>query len=157
MSSKLLSEHSNNAELAFTQMILNSYFELFQRQLINRNGLLSDYDELVEKDFYLVSHRFEDEPRFVFATKKAIELWETTWDGFYRMPSRYSAEEDHRAKREKMLQSANLKGYFEGYEGIRISSKKNRFRIKDVLIFNVSNVNNEVVGQAALFYETQPL
>jgi hypothetical protein len=157
LSPELPNSNSEKAEIQFVQYLLNSYEKLFNKVLIERINPNSDYDNLVRQDFYLVSHRFVELPRFVFATNKALSLWEISWEDFYLMPSKYSAEEDERAKRQEMLESANRKGFFEGYEGIRISAKGNRFYIKNVLIFNVFDSNGIVMGQAALFYQTNPL
>lgn len=157
MSSDLPNQKLNQAEITFVQCLLASYERLFNKVLIQRNSEEQDYFNLFHSDFYLVSHRFMDVPRFVFGTEKAIQLWETSWKDFYMMPSKYSAEEDQREKREQMLKSANEKGYFDGYEGVRISAKGNRFKINNVLIFNVFEEGDKVIGQAALFYDTTPV
>ena len=48
---------------------------------------------LFEASFVLASHGTELDPIFNYGNRKALELWELSWEEFTRIPSRRSAEE----------------------------------------------------------------
>ena len=103
-------------------------------------------------DLIVVSHGTEaPHPVFNYATRAALELWETEWDAFVSMESRASAEADEQAERERLLASVREQGYAQDYMGVRISSTGKRFRIRDALVWNVRGVDGARVGQAAMF------
>ncbi len=104
-------------------------------------------------DYVLLAHNGSDDPIFNYANQAALTLFEMPWEEFTNMPSRYSAESDERDKREKFLADVAEKGYSKDYSGIRISKTGRRFVIKNVMLWNVYDSDNNRIGQAAMFEE----
>lgn len=102
-------------------------------------------------DFVMLSHKFADVPRFVFANRSAQALWGYSWDEFIGMPSSESAESEAREEREKLLERVNRYGFIVDYSGTRIAKDGRRFRIREVTLWNVLDESEALVGQAAMF------
>jgi hypothetical protein len=144
----------------------------------NKNGYLKDYVSLItsslkklanieivdfsldleeqakqafNSDYVLLAHNGAEEPVFNYANQTALELFEMSWEEFTNMPSKYSAESDERAEREKFLAEVAENGYSKNYSGIRISKTGRRFKIKNVILWNVYDSENNKIGQAAVF------
>ena len=139
------------------QLLLDSYYTCTGKQLISRATPKEDAQQLKDIDFVVVSHGTQIDPIFNYANQPALDLWEMNWSTFTSLPSRYSAEPIRRDLREKMLEEAKEKGYFDGYEGVRISSSGKRFMIKNALIWNLVDENGQPYGQAATFSEIEYL
>lgn len=106
---------------------------------------------LYDAPVVIVSHGIEPDPLFWFANRTAQRLWEVDWPTFTRMPSRLSAEADERATRESLLRRAQNHGYIDDYRGVRISASGRRFRIEDVILWNLTDERGQRIGQAATF------
>ena len=137
--------------------VLNSFENLTGRTIIKRTTPEADLLEIENGEFFLVSHNKEDDPVLNYGNKNALKLWELSWDNFIKTPSRKTAEADLRIKRKEMLNTVSKQGYFEKYEGIRVSSKGKRFKIKNVVIWNVKDENGLYLGQAAYFNTIESL
>lgn len=153
-----MESYKNYTTEEWVSLLLQSYFQLFKKDLIPTSDDL--IENLFNADFYLVSHQYQNEPILVYGNQKVLDRWEMTWEGFVGTPSRLTAEKELQNKRAEILKIADKQGYFDKYEGIRISSTGKRFWIKEALIFNIyedasSNLNSKVIGQAALFYHTE--
>jgi hypothetical protein len=107
--------------------------------------------EAFNADYVLLSHNASDDPVFIYGNRAALQLFEMNWDEFTSLPSKYSAEQDEREQREKFLYEVRKNGYANNYSGIRISKSGKRFEIKDVLLWNVLDEENNRIGQAAMF------
>lgn len=101
--------------------------------------------------YVLLAHNAANEPVFNYANQTAQTLFEMSWEEITNLPSKYSAESDEREKREELLADVAEKGYSKNYSGIRISKTGRRFEIKDAVIWNVYDAENNRIGQAALF------
>ena len=149
----MMNEPYNNAEtIAWCRYVHDSYKHWLKKTLVE--GDLKEKElvkALYEADFMILSHKFGDVPRFVFANLSAQKLWGYSWDEFIGMPSSESVEPEAREEREKLLERANLYGFINDYSGIRIAKDGRRFRIRDVTLWNVLNENEVRVGQAAMF------
>lgn len=139
------------------QRLLNSFERLTGKSIINRSSPKEDYKKVEEGGFVLVSHNGAKDPILNYGNSFALNLWELSWEEFTQTPSRKTAESDLRDKRQQMLEVAEKQGYFDKYEGVRISSSGKRFLIKNAIIWNVFDENNEKVGQAAYFNEIEHL
>jgi len=113
-------------------------------------------EDLWEAPFALLSHDTSSPPRFVYSNAKALEAFETTWEDWIGRPSRDSAEVDEQEARERLLKEVEEKGYSEGYRGVRISAKGNRFLIENAILWNVED-DGVRLGQAALIRRWNPL
>jgi hypothetical protein len=135
-------------------LLMSSYERWRHEPLIESPSQVASMAETVfESGRIIVSHGGGEDPIFNFGNRRALELWELSWDAFVRMPSRYSAEPDAREARERMLEQARALGFFAPYRGVRISSSGRRFVIEDAVIWSVVDERGEAVGQAATFAE----
>ena len=142
----------NMDKIGHVKILLDSFEKLVQKQIIVRTGDPTKDLKLIEEGaFVLVSHNGEEDPILNYGNQFALDLWELNWDDFIKTPSRKTAEIDLRTRREEVLKIAMIKGFYDEYEGIRISSKGKRFRIKNAIIWNVLNKHNGRIGQAAYF------
>ncbi|ASB50722.1 MEKHLA domain-containing protein [Alkalitalea saponilacus] len=104
-------------------------------------------------DYVLLAHNGTNEPVFNYANQAALSLFEMSWEEFTNMLSKYSAESDQREKREKLLADVAKNGYSKNYSGIRISKTGRRFEIRNAIIWNIYDSENNRIGQAAVFKE----
>lgn len=106
---------------------------------------------LYDAPFVVVSHGTQADPIFWFANRTAQRLWEVDWATFIRMPSRQSVEAGEHDDRERLLARAKAHGYVDDYQGVRISASGRRFRIQNVVLWNLRNEHDQPAGQAAMF------
>lgn len=99
----------------------------------------------------LLAHNGGSDPRFTYANRQAQALWELEWSAFIDMPSRLSAEPDHLAERQRLLDQARRHGVIRNYAGVRQSRSGKRFRIEGVCLWNVLDEHQTSIGQAAAF------
>ncbi|MDX1387298.1 MAG: MEKHLA domain-containing protein [bacterium] len=133
-------------------LILDSYRHWTGKDLLPK---MQDEGErahqLFEAPFVVVSHGTEADPILNYGNKKALELWEMTWDSFIHTPSRLTTEIVNRKEREQLLTKVSEQGYSQDYRGIRISSSGKRFRIEEAVVWNIVDENGVHFGQAAAF------
>lgn len=106
---------------------------------------------LYNAPFIVVSHNTDADPIFNYGNRVALELFELTWDEFTALPSRHSAEPPNREERSRLLQAVTTQGYSKGYQGIRKSKTGKRFRIEEVTVWNLLDVQGTYHGQAAIY------
>ena len=136
----------------WSQLLLDSYSHWIGKDLIDRTPNAKQQARLLfEASFVVVSHGVEPDPILNYGNQTALDLWELSWDQFIKTPSRLTAEPDDRAERGNMLERAKLNGYFDGYQGVRISSTGRRFLVEQALIWNVIDPAGSPIGQAATF------
>lgn len=128
--------------------LIKSSYQLFLKEPFPFEG---KEDSIYRGNFVLLSHNTEENPIFNFANLKAQELFEMDWKTFTKLPSKYSAEPMEQSERNQFLQKTAKEGFVRNYNGIRISKSGKRFWIKDAIIWNLMDTNNEYQGQAALF------
>ena len=131
--------------------VLNSFEKLTGKTIINRLNPEMDFLEIENGEFVLVSHNEAEDPILNYGNQFALKLWEMSWDDFIKTPSRKTAEPDLRGKRWEMLSIVSKQGYFDNYEGIRISSSGKQNKKKNAVVWNVTNEHGEYLGQAAYF------
>ena len=135
----------------FLFRLLESYRFFFKESLIDDHAFTIQY--LFEQPFVLLAHGNESDPILKYGNKKALELWEMNWGDFTKMPSRLTAEADLQENRNQLLKDVKNKGYSNNYSGIRISKSGQRFFVKNVLVWNILDINKKYLGQAAMFKE----
>lgn len=142
--------------VSWNQYLLNSYYYLLGHQLIERNNDPTlDAKDLFFAPFVVASHGIEDDPILNYGNQTALNLWEMSWGQFTQTPSRQTAEVEQRERREQMLKTAKEKGYFDNYQGIRISGSGKRFYINQAIIWNIFDEQKNRIGQAATFSQWQ--
>ncbi len=135
-----------------SKKLLQSYEALTGVQLFEAN--YSDAYRsylLYHAPIVVVSHGIEQDPIFNYANLTAQQLWHIDWDAFTALPSRLSAEAGRLEDRQRSLEEVSKNGFVKNYSGIRIASTGKRFRIENVLIWNLLSAENKIMGQAALF------
>jgi hypothetical protein len=137
----------NPAVQEYSNYLADSFARLTGKTLPHSDSA----ESLYHAPFVLVSHGIEADPVFRYGNLAAQKLWKISWEKFVIMPSRLSAEQDAQEERQRLLQQAQTQGYVDHYQGIRIDSEGKRFRIKDCMLWNVTDVNNQRIGQAAVF------
>lgn len=100
--------------------------------------------------FPVASHGTEADPIYNYGNRLALELWQLDWDNFIKMPSRNSAERLEQTERQRLLKETQAKGIC-NWQGVRISSKGQRFFVRDGLIWNLLDEQNQICGQAATY------
>ena len=112
-------------------------------------------EQLAEKVFHapfvLVSHGTEADPVLNYGNQSALALWEMSWAGLTRTPSRLTAEAPDRAERARLLAAVTANGFIDDYSGIRVSKTGRRFRIAQATVWNLLDERGNYAGQAALF------
>jgi hypothetical protein len=134
-----------------SQHLINSFQHWTGSCLLDTNGSLREIAQaLFEAPFVLVSHGIESDPIFNYGNRKALELWELSWQEFTKMPSRNSAEEVVQEERDRLLAEAATKG-FSYFSGVRVTSTGKRFNIQDGILWNLIDEQNRFYGQAAVY------
>ncbi|KST67842.1 MEKHLA domain-containing protein [Mastigocoleus testarum] len=153
---------SNNKQLLWEQdaiirhiqLVLQSYKHWTGNDLVNMSDSPEEIaQQIFEAPFALVSHGTEADPIFNYGNRKALTTWELSWEEFTKMPSRQSAEEVVQEERDRLLQETEAKG-FSNFSGVRISSTGKRFHIKNGIIWNLVDEQNQYCGQAAIYSNT---
>lgn len=127
-----------------------------------RHRLKRDLWELPPDDFeaakaiyyaptIVVSHGPEADPIFNYGNLAAQKLFEMSWAELTCLPSRQSAEPPNQEERALLLKAVTTQGFIEHYSGIRIAKTGRRFRIKDVIVWNLHDQQGQYAGQAAVY------
>ena len=136
----------------WSQILVNSYQKLLRKELINSAQTPEELSKaLFYAPFVIVSHDTQADPIFNYGNQMALELWSISWDQLIQTPSRLSAEPENRATRSLMLKKVASQGYIDDYQGIRISTTGKRFRIKQAIVWNLTDELGLKCGQAASF------
>jgi len=152
MSSVLQFPWQQEAIIKHSQRLMYSFKHWTGHSLLDVSGTPKEIAQaLFEAPFVLVSHGTESDPIFNYGNHKALELWELSWSEFTKMPSRQSAEEVVQEERDRLLAEAATKGFISNYSGIRTSSTGKQFYIKETILWNVIDKENQYCGQAAFF------
>ena len=67
------------------------------------------------------------------------------------MPSRLTAEAPDRAARARLLAQVAAQGFIDDYAGVRISRAGKRFLIERATVWNLTDDQGRLCGQAATF------
>ena len=142
--------------MAQSQRLITSFRACVGRDLIAASG---DHEEdskaLFHAAFALLSHGTQDDPILNYGNQTALDLWEMDFAQFTQMPSRLTAEPMLRDERQRLLEQAARQGYIDDYSGIRISASGKRFRIANVILWTVTDLDGQKCGQAAVFDQWQ--
>jgi hypothetical protein len=106
---------------------------------------------LFEADFVLLAHDTSSDPVFNYGNRRALDLFELSWDELLAMPSRLSAEPVNQQQREDLLHQVKSQGFIDHYSGVRISKTGRRFRIDNAVVWNIFDQDGRYHGQAACF------
>jgi len=104
---------------------------------------------LNQADYALISHGTEADPVFNYGNLVALKLFETSFEALIQMPSRASAEPDHRPGREVLFDRVRDAGFIDDYRGMRISVKGQKFHINKAVVWQLIDPLGRVHGHAA--------
>ena len=150
--------HPTSGDIIHVQRLLNSYQKWLGRELMPRSGTPEQQAlALFEWPAVVVSHGCDDDPIINYGNRAALRLWQVDAATLRSMPSRKTAEPVHRDERAKLLERTAQQGYVDDYQGIRISSTGQQFRIEQAIVWNVVDEAGQYVGQAATFDRWTPL
>lgn len=151
MSSNLLLPCQQDTIINHSKHLLYSFHHWLGHSLLDMTGSPAEVAQMLfNAPFVLVSHGIETDPILNYGNRKALELWELTWEDLTHMPSRKTAEAMVQEKRNQMLAETTAKGFC-NFSGVRITSTGKRFRIADGILWNVIDTDNNLCGQAAIF------
>lgn len=151
METKQIPSEANRYHQDHILLLSSSYQRLLHRPLLDVQHPDSLGLQAFSADFVLLSHNADADPVFNYANQKALELFEFSWEELIGLPSRLSAETGNQQAREQALAKVAEQGYMEHYNAVRISKSGRRFRILDVVIWNVNDRQGADHGQAACF------
>ena len=152
MTFALESPWQHEVAIQHTQRLLRSFQHWTGRSLLAPAATpAATAQALFQAPFVVVSHGTQTDPIFNYGNQTALDLWELDWPTFTQTPSRSTAEPEEHRDREQLLQNAKTHGYISDYQGIRISCTGRRFRIANVILWEVLDETNHRCGQAATF------
>lgn len=136
-----------------TRLILSNYRRLLERDLVDVPSGEDAVQKVFDASFAVLSALgpFGSDHIFNYANRRALELFEYSWDELIGKPSSASAEPVHRDERRRLLDEVGKHGFIEDYSGIRISQTGQRFRIKNATVFNLFDDDGNYIGQSATF------
>lgn len=105
---------------------------------------------LYHAPFCLLAQDAAADPRFVYANLTAQRCFEYGWEEFTGLPSRLSAEEGNREQRQAFMETVLKRGHVSGYRGMRVARSGRRFWIEDATVWNLTDQDGVLQGQAAL-------
>ena len=101
----------------------------------------------------ILAHGTEDEPRFFYGNRLALELFAMSASEFIGLPSHRSAEPALREERARMLAGLAECDIVDDYASVRIAANGRRFAIANAQVWNLVNEHGGRFGQAATFAE----
>ncbi|MDZ4788771.1 MAG: MEKHLA domain-containing protein [Blastochloris sp.] len=138
--------------LEHTNLLLTSYKHWLKRDLIVQTGDPErDAELLFLAPCVVVSGGSEADQLLNYGNQAALDLWEIPFETFCGTPSRLTAEPMHRSARAEFLKRVRNFGFVENYQGVRISSSGQRFKIKKATVWNLLTAGGSYAGQAAAF------
>ncbi len=132
-------------------LLCESFRRLTGRELLPAGFVGKPAEALWDASFVVVSHGTEADPILNYGNRRALELWEMSWEELTRTPSRLTAEVPDREERARLLVAVTQRGFIDHYAGIRISKGGRRFRIAGATVWNLATSAGEYLGQAAKF------
>ncbi|MBW9113869.1 MEKHLA domain-containing protein [Rhizobium cauense] len=134
---------------AFFELLTKSYLRLVGRPLVHLG--LGPAWLYGEARFVVVAHNTDSDPRFVYANRRAQNLFGYGWWEFTALPSRLSAEAPEREERQRLLDAVTTNGFIENYRCLRVRKSGARFRMEDGLVWQLLDEDGKSHGQAATF------
>ncbi|MEU2426476.1 MEKHLA domain-containing protein [Streptomyces sp. NPDC007851] len=143
---------SSPLDTAFFTLLNGSHERLLERPLVPDVPSGAEAASWLYHDapFAVLAQDAADDPVFIYANNAAQRLFAYSWEEFRGLPSRLSAPVADRSARDRLMAEAMGNGYVEGYRGLRESGAGRRFWIEDVTIWNLTETDGTVRGQAAI-------
>jgi hypothetical protein len=148
----------NGYLLPHAALLIRSYRLWTGRELLDAG--LSPHEAaraLYQAPFVVLSHDSAPDPRFTYANLAAQTRFEMPWREIVGLPSRLSAEPLAQQARAHLLEQVASQGFIDSYSGIRIAKSGRRFMIRNATVWNLTDSNGQLQGQAAMFSECQDI
>lgn len=143
----------NGFQAAHAALLAESFAKLTGRDLHTD----CNAEALYHAPFPILSHDGGADPVLTYGNLAAQKLWEMGWEQLTQMPSRLTAEPQHRATRAEMFERMRQSGVIDDYAGIRISATGKRFEIRGAVIWALVDDTGIKQGEAAMFQQYQYL
>lgn len=131
--------------------LIDSYFRCLGKPIFPEKVEISSAAKaLWELPLAVVSHGTEEDPIFNYANKAALEVFGVDWETFTSWPSRETASKEDQPGRDKLLASS-LKDATICSAIVRRNPAGREFRILDVQLWPLTDLNGEYYGQAAIY------
>jgi PAS domain-containing protein len=142
---------NKHLDLDFFHLLSGSYTRLTKQTLVPADLDASTAAAWLYEDapFGVLAHNTDADPRFIYANITAQKLFEYDWDEFVTIRSRFSAEAPNREERQRLLDAAARDGYMTDYRGLRIAKSGRRFWVENVTLWQLTDENGTLRGQAA--------
>lgn len=134
-----------------SDLLCDTFRRLTGRELLPAGFAGKPSEALWNAPFVVVSHGTEADPILNYGNRRALELWEMSWEELTHTPSRLTAEAPNREERARLLEAVTRRGFIDDYAGIRISKGGRRFRIAGATVWNLVTESGVYLGQAAKF------
>lgn len=134
--------------MTITDLLADSYAALLGERLVPAGADPAPW--LYDAEFALLAHDASADPVFVYANRRAQQIFGYAWDEFVGLPSRLSAGDQDRGSRQSFLDAVSRDGYATGYRGRRVTKDGHAFWIEDVTLWNLTGGDGAPAGQAAL-------
>jgi PAS domain-containing protein len=145
-------------QVAHAELLRRSFHALTGRDLLDPTlSPEAAADALFHAPFGVLSHDAAPDPILTYGNRRALELFELTWEALIQMPSRLTAEAPDRAERARLLAEVADRGYIDDYSGVRISRAGRRFMIARATVWNLIDGAGRRCGQAAMFRDWRDL
>ena len=106
---------------------------------------------LFHAPFVVLSHDAAPDPILTYGNWAALKLFALSWEELIRLPSRYTAEAPDWTERARLLAEVTARGFIDDYSGVRISRTGQRFLIERATVWNLTDDQGRLCGQAATF------
>lgn len=139
----------NDFKQAHVDLLTQSYERLLGKPLYDSVNA----ETLYHAPLILLSHNTETDPILTYGNLAAQRLWNMDWDRLTTLPSRLTAEAQHRDERDAMFLRMRQHGFIDDYTGMRISATGQRFMIRNAVIWTLADESGMKQGEAAAFSE----
>ena len=149
---------ANRYQVEHTERLRCTFHALTGRDLID--PALSPEaaaETLFHAPFVILSHNTAPDPILTYGNLTVLKLFALSWEQLIQMPSRLTAEAPNRVERARLLAEVTRRGFIDDYSGVRISRTGQRFLIQQATVWNLTDDEGQLCGQAATFREWQPL
>lgn len=102
--------------------------------------------------FGILAHNTDDDPKFIYANRAALEMFGYALDELLGMPSRQSAATERQPARAAFLERVSAQGIAHDYADIRVDRSGRSFRIREGSLWQVAAPDGSPIGQAALIW-----
>ena len=149
---------ANRYQVEHTERLRRTFHSLTGRNLLD--PALSPEaaaEALFHAPFVVLSHNAAPDPLLTYGNQTALKLFALSWEQLIQMPSRLTAEVPNQAERARLLAEVTRRGLIDDYSGIRIARTGQRFLIQQAIVWNLTDHEGQLCGQAATFQEWQLL